>query len=212
MRRVIAATVILTPMMILVIVVMLVQCGCESQGLQTVGFLSDYSHLSSVSETTLRYTNPKIKLGNYSKFIIDPVVVHFHSKAKGADISSKELAELRQYMYATIHNAVLDHYNVVRRAGPGVARIRVALTDIKKSSPAMNILPATKIAGIGLGGASMEAELIDSQTGEQIIAVIDSQEGKRLSLEGLSKWGDAKSVMDNWAQRFKERLDEAPGH
>lgn len=194
--------------MILVLAVMAVQSGC-GQKHQTTGFLSDYSRLRSVSGTTLRYVSPKSKISGYSKFIIDPVVVHFHSKAKGADMSSRELAELRQYMYASFHNAILDHYSVVRQPGPGVARIRIALTDLEKSSPAMNVLPPTKIVGIGLGGASMEAELLDSQTGEQIAAVVESQKGKRLSLEGLSKWGDAKAVIDGWVQRFKERLDEA---
>ena len=141
--------------------------------------------------------------------VIDPVDVHFHSKAQGTDISSKELAELRQYMYAAIHNAILDHYSIVRRPGPRVARIRIALTDVEKSSPALNVIPHTKLMGAGLGGASMEGEVVDSITGEQIAAVVQSQKGKKLSLAGLSKWGDAKAVMDGWAQSFKERLDEA---
>jgi hypothetical protein len=73
----------------------------------------------------------------------------------------------------------------------------------------MSVVPTANIIGIGLGGASMEAEVVDSLTGEQIGAVIESQKGKRLSLKGLSKWGDAKAVMNGWAKRFKERLDEA---
>lgn len=185
------------------------QFGCGAKKLETVGFLSDYSHLESVSETTLRYTNPRYDLSDYSKFILDPVVVHFHGEAKKPDISPKELAELRQYMYAAVFNAVLQNYDIVRRPGPGVARIRIALTDIEKSSPVMNVVPTTKLVGVGLGGVSMEAELVDSLTGEQIGAIIESQKGKRLSFKGLSRWGDAKAVMNGWAKRFKERLDEA---
>ena len=56
---------------------------------------------------------------------------------------------------------------------------------------------------------SMEGEVIDSQTGEQIGAVIQTQKGSRLSLAGVKKWGDAKAVMDEWAKRFRKRLDEA---
>ncbi len=196
-------------LMALSIIVLAVQSGCGPKGPQTTGFLSNYSRLEAVSDTSLRYINPRNTLGNYSKFILDPVAVHFHSKAKGTDISSSELAEIRQYMYAAVHNAILDHYNVVRQPGPGVARIRIAITDIEKSSLALNIIPATKLAGAGLGGVSMEGEVVDSLSGEQIVAVIQSQKGRRLSLEGLSKWGDAKAVIAGWAQRFKERLDEA---
>lgn len=129
------------------VLVLMAVCGCGPKGNATVGFLSDYSRLETVSDTTLRYVGPKNELGSYSKFIIDPVVVHFHDKTKGDDISSKELAELRQYMYAAVHNAILDSYDVVRKPGPGVARIRIALTDIERSSAALKIIPATKIAG-----------------------------------------------------------------
>jgi len=193
----------------LAIIVLAMQYGCGPKGPQTIGFLSNYSRLEAISDTSLRYINPINTLGNYSKFIIDPVEVYFHSKAKGTDISPKELAELRQHMYAAIHNVVLDRYNVVRKPGPGVARIRIALTDIEQSSPVLIAIPHTNLAGVGLGGASMEGEVVDSVTGEQIAAAIHSQRGSRLSLKGLSKWGDAKAIMDGWAQSFKERLDEA---
>jgi hypothetical protein len=68
------------------------------------------------------------------------------------------------------------------------------------------------MTGLGIGGASMEAEVIDSQTGEQIGAVIQSQKGKRISMSGLKKWGDAKAVMDDWVKRFRKLLDEAHGY
>ena len=57
----------------------------------------------------------------------------------------------------------------------------------------------------------MEAEAVDTGTGEQIAAVIQAQQGNRLSLDGLKKWSSAKSVMDDWAKRFRKRLDEAHG-
>ena len=57
----------------------------------------------------------------------------------------------------------------------------------------------------------MEAEMIDSQTGRQIVAVVESQIGKRLSLAGISTWGDAKAVMDDWVNRLRKHLDEAHG-
>lgn len=88
----------------------------------------------------------------------------------------------------------------------------IAVTDIESSTPALNVLPQTRLSGTGLGGASMEAELLDSQTGEQIGALVEGQKGSRVSLAGLEKWGDAKSVMDDWAERFRKRLDEAHGY
>ncbi len=193
----------------LAIVVMASQYGCGQKRLVTTGFLSDYSRLETVSDTMLQYVVPTNEFRSYRKFIIDPVDVHFHGNAKGTDAKSKEIAELRQYMHAAFQNALLDHYNVVRRPGPGVARIRIALTDLEKSSPALNVIPQTKLMGVGLGGASMEGEVLDSVTGKQLAAVVQVQKGKKLSLSGLSKWGDAKAVIDVWAKRLVEKLDEA---
>ena len=93
--------------------------------------------------------------------------------------------KIKNYMHDALVNAIKDRYEVTYRPGPGVARVRVALTDIKKANVLMNIHPASKLVGSGLGGASLEAELVDSQTGEQIAALMESQLGDRLSLDGF---------------------------
>jgi len=192
-------------------------CGCGAKRAETTGFLSDYSRLKAHSDVSYRHVPSPATLRRYSKFIVDPVDVHFHAGSKAIEQRSKgklkeeDIRDLRNYMHAALVKALSDRYQVVYRPGPGVARLRVALTDLKKSKVAQNILPQTKLLGTGLGGASMEVELLDSQTGQQIAAVVESQLGKRLSLEGVSKWGDVKSVMDDWAKRFRKLLDEAHG-
>lgn len=205
-------------LMMLAIGAVMIQCGCAAQRAKRVGFLSDYSKLKPYSDVSYRHIPSKATFRRYSKFIIDPVVVHFHSGSKAIEERSKgklteqDLTDLKNYMHDAIVKAISDRYSIVYRPGPGVARARVALTDLKKSNVLMNIHPGSKLLGTGLGGASLEAELIDSQTGEQIAALAESQLGNRLSLDGMSKWGDAKAVMDNWAKRFRKRLDEAHGY
>ena len=39
-----------------------------------------------------------------------------------------------------------------------------------------------ELTGAGLGGASMEAEAVDSQTGKRVAAVMETESGKRLSI------------------------------
>lgn len=204
-------------LMLLAIGVMVVQCGCGPQKAQRVGFLSDYSRLKPYSDVSYRHIPSKATFRRYSKFIIDPVVVHFHTGSKAIKERSKgklteqDLTDMKNYMHDAIVKAISDRYSIVYRPGPGVARVRVALTDLKKSNVLMNIHPGSKLLGTGLGGASLEAEVIDSQSGEQIAALMESQLGNRLSLDGLSEWGDAKAIMDGWAKRFRKRLDEAHG-
>ena len=187
---------------------MITQCGCESKQMEQTGFLSDYSRLEPVSDEMLRYFNPNLPLSKYKRFIIDPVEIY----ASESKLTAEEKKELTSFMESQIRSSLGSKYPTTRSPGPGVGKIRVALTDIDKSSAVMNILPATKVAGTGLGGAAMEAELVDSVTGEQIGAIMEYQKGSRLSLEGLSKYGDAKAVMKGWAKRFRKRLDEAHGY
>ena len=54
-----------------------------------------------------------------------------------------------------------------------------------------------------------EGEIVDSVTGVQVAAGIDSETGSRLSFSGLSKWGDAEAVMTDWAQKSTKRIQEA---
>jgi hypothetical protein len=188
---------------------MIVFCGCASKMADTTrtGFLSDYSKLKSHSDVSYRYVGPNI--GRYSKFIIDPVKTHFHTSSKASDIPLQKLEDMRSYMNTAVVNAISERYTIVYQPGPGIARMRIAITDLKKSKVLQNIHPASKLMGSGLGGASIEMELIDSQTGAQLGAVMESQLGSRLSLDGVSSWGDAKAVMDDWAKRIRARLDEA---
>jgi hypothetical protein len=205
-------------LMVLAIGIMAVQCGCSAERAGRVGFLSDYSKLKSYSDLSYRYIPSEVVLRRYSKFIIDPVVVHFHTGSKAIEerskgkITEQDLTDMKNYMHDAIVKAISDQYSVVYRPGRGVARVKVALTDLKKSNVLLNIHPGSKLLGAGLGGASLEAELVDSQTSEQIAAIMESQLGSRLSLEGYSEWGDAKAIMDGWAKRFRKRLDEAHGY
>ena len=187
------------------------QFGCDSN-LTTTGFLSDYSHLQSESNPALWYVE-KGDLTAYHSFIVDPVKVRFHNRAKAIEEQTKgkltqlEINQLTYYMHAKIVEAIQNSgNNVVHQPATGVARIRVAITDIEKSTIA-SLFPQARLAGIGLGGASMEAEIIDSITDRQVAVIIKKQKGSRIPFINLRQWDAAKQVIDDWAKRFQKNLD-----
>ncbi len=188
--------------------------GCATQQAAESGFLGDYSQLKPdpAFDGARRYQNPAKPLKQYRKFMLDPVVVHFAPNAEGTAISPGELKELADYFHDRAVEELSKRYQVVHKPGPGVLRLRVAITGIEETTPIMNIHPAMKISGIGLGGASMEAEAIDSRSGERVGAVVDSRQGSRASIgAGLQTFGHAKEVMDFWVERFIKNLDKAHG-
>ena len=194
-------------LIVLAVSIMLIQCGCGSEGTARTGFLSDYSRLQAESSTSLRYVDTRA-LSQYSKFIVDPVRVHFHSGSKSqGKLTQKQITDLTSYMHAKIIAAIVDSgNNVVYKPAAGVARVRVALTDIQKTN-AVNILPQASLLGVGIGGAAMEGEVIDSMTGRQIGAVVESQKGSRIPFSNLGEWTTSKKIMDDWANRFQQRLE-----
>ncbi len=195
-------------LMLLAIGIMVIQCGCGSKEMARTGFLSDYSPLQKESDSSLHYVNEGA-LTRYSSFIVDPVKVRLYDGAKSkGKLTQQQITDLTTYMYTRIVEAVQGAgKKVAYQPAARVARIRVALTDIEKTN-AINILPQASLLGAGIGGASMEAEVIDSVTGEQIGAVVESKQGSRIPFSNLGDWTAAKKVMDSWADRFQKRLAE----
>jgi hypothetical protein len=192
-----------------VVVGLAVMLGGCAQKAQETGFLSSYANLEPVSDNLMRYIGPNV--GQYSKFIIDPITVKFYDKETAEKVKPEDVKHLEEFLYAEILKDKPDRYQIVSEPGPGVARIRIAITNLKKSEPALNVLPQTKLTGIGLGQASVEMEGVDSVTGQQLAAAITSETGSRFSFSGLSAWGDVEAVMKDWAKRIWKRIDEAHG-
>ncbi len=179
---------------------LVVLAGCESSTpiaeFPDTDFLSDYSGLKRISPNSRRYMNPKYNLGNYLSFIIKPVEIRFKEKTKTQIGNWDELEKLKSYMRRTLIDTLEPRYNAVgTRIRPGTAIVRIALTNVEISKP------------FKMGSVSMEMELLDSVTGQQIAALIESRK-KEVPFQGLDPWSGAKAVMDDWAQRFYKRLEE----
>ena len=197
------------------IVVVGAVAGCASQKVGHSGFLQNYAQLKPDPKVdgALRYLNPTKNLKQYDRFIIDPIAVYFAPGAKGAGIDPAKLKDLTDYFRSEIVKELTKNYRVVSAPGKGVMLLRIAITDVEESEPLLNIHPAMKLTGAGLGGASMEAEGVDSITGERIGAIVETRSGNRMSLApGLSRLGHAKQVIRYWIERFLKNLNKAHGY
>lgn len=193
----------------LVLAALILLNGCGSKEMAQTGFLSDYSKLQKESDSSMRYVKEKAVAG-YTGFIVDPVQVRYYSGAKSeGKLTDEQIGDLTNYTHSKIVEAIQNAgKKVVHQPAKGVARIRVALTDIERTG-AINMLPQASLLGAGIGGASMEAEVVDSMTREQIGAVIESGKGGRIPFTNLGDWTAAKNVIDGWTERFQKRLEEA---
>jgi len=188
--------------------------GCAGHKAAKTGFLKDYSKMTAHPDVDgrFRYINPNIDASKYSKFIVDPVAINLSKEGKEEVTDPEDLQGLAKHFHQKITEELQKGYQVVQSSGAGVARVRTSISEVDKTHPALNIHPASKLTGAGLGGAGAEMELVDSVSGQTIAAAIDNQKGSRLSIgAGLTWFGNAEEVMENWAEDLKKWVDEVHG-
>ncbi len=187
------------------------------------GFLGDCSDLQPHPDKKLMlvYRKHAGVLAAYDKFLVDPVLIYFHDEAKGVGVDPQELAELAGFLREAVVGALTEggKYQVVEEPGPGVVRLRGAITDVVPVDPAKNIgaSVAGMATGVGLllprvdlGKTSIEAEFLDSETSERLVAVVAEKKGKRFGgkIKGAKTWGDVKAAFKQWSKDLRKRLDQ----
>ena len=187
-------------------------CACASPPVSEIdqsGFLSDYSKLEKIDDNMLRFVDESA--GDYSSFIVEPIVITFRQAPDEQVFTDEELSEITEYYDEAVIEALSkdEGYPIVEYPGPGVARLRIGITNVEETIGLLNLSIYTKITGLGLGGASFDGELVDSITGKQLAAVVRWGTGSRILKAGITHMGDAKIAIDRWAKDLRAQIDEA---
>ena len=191
----------------------LIVSGCGGMKGGYSGFLGDYSGLrpSERVDGAMVYRSPVKTVADYDSFVIEPIQVHFAPGADEAAIDPAKLLELCvMFQRQLISELKAGGYKVVEEPRSDSLILRMAITDLKKNIPALNIHWATKLSGAGLGGAAIEGEGVDGTTGERVFALVHARQGSRMALstKAFKAWGSAEEAIDFWAKKIVERLKE----
>jgi hypothetical protein len=182
--------------------------GCGPKVPQETGFLSTYDNLRTVDNTRMRYVSEDLK--NYSSYIVDPIELRVQEDPPV--LTAKDRAEVAVYFRQAFVKVLTERgIPVVEEPGVDVARVRLALTDVQSTTWWLNLHPASKLSGAGTGGATMEGEIIDSVTGNQLAAVVQAGKATQFKLDSFSTLNDVKETIDEWAKTAGERLDDLRG-
>ena len=180
--------------------------GCASTAPAMTGFLSDYSNLKKDSDGALRYVNPVLR--EYDTFIVAPV--QLRTQRASSVLDSDERAEVARYMRDSLRAALKrSGVQLTENAGAGVGLVRIALTDVQTSKWYVNMDAGPRLTRAGSGGASMEGEVVDSVTGRQLGAVVQSAKGNQFGrLNPFNKLADIEDVLDRWSEAAARRVKE----
>lgn len=192
-------------------------------GKEYSGFLSDYSNLHpnpnlGANALTFARTDAQNNIHRYIAIIVDPVQVYLTSDANDANFPDKGRGVAARYFHKALVGAVSTAFPVVNDRGPLVLRLRSALIGVdvgKANENAGNSGGDDLERHINIGKVGVEMELVDSETGRQIAAVVDRENlgaGAEIGAVHFSrdeKWAAARQAFDGWARRVREFLDSA---
>ena len=190
---------------------------------KTSGFLGDYSQLrpGGDGEPALIYRQATAGPG-YGKVLIDPVVTYAGPGSRLHKLSAQDRQALLDYFHAALREQLGQDFALAEAAGPGTLRLRVALTDARGSKILMDTLSTVVPVGLAIsalqrvalgqtatsGRATIEAEVLDSQTGERLAALVDGRAGRKVTgrFDKWKKWQDVRDACDYWSGRLRAEL------
>jgi hypothetical protein len=202
--------------------------GCAStyqaRSVEESGFLGDYSMLKegTWSQALLVYINPNANelCKNYTKVLLEPVSIWVKAESSLEDVSEEDRQMLTDYLYNSLKEALSKDYIIADRAGPGVLRVRAALTEAEGSWVVLDTI--TSIVPIALGlstlkqlafgtasfvaDASIELELEDSMSEMRLAARVDRRGGGKGWSKKFNKWGKVEKAFDHWAEKLQKGL------
>lgn len=190
---------------------------------QESGFLGSYADLKpgKKGEAKLLYIDPDADWSRYRAIHLDSVTLWPGKDGSLASLSHEDQQMLANLLYKTTYEALAHDFQMVDQPGPGVLRIRAALTEAKSTNVPLNavatVVPQIRLLGtaVGLaantaatvGKARVEVEVQDSLSGRRLAAAVDERVGQR-SLRAFGKWSQVEAAFDHWAQRLDQRLVE----
>ena len=192
------------------------------------GFFGDpgiYDRLKPGPEggAKLRWLKEGLDPRKYDKYMVDSVIFYLADSSEYKGVDPQEMKELADQFNKELLAAFQGKYPIVAEPGPDVARIRIAITNIKPSKPGVSAVTSIIPIGLGVslikkgakggwsgsGETGIEMMALDSMSNDIIALAVDQQ--KAAFESRFSKWGSANEAFKFWAERIVAFLDNSKG-
>lgn len=165
-----------------------------------------------------------VDIKKYTKVLIAPIEIWIDPDSEYKGLDADELKALSDTLRKAITDELEPAYPVVTKPGPDVIAFRLALTNVRVAQKKRGLLGYTPIGfvvttGMNLAGmrislrdATLEAEALDSQSGERLSVLIDRQV---TDVDPTDKsdpsWEEVEKTLRFYAKRFRSRMDAEHG-
>jgi len=166
---------------------------------QNSGFLRDYARLEETLEaggaTVRGWVSPQFTPENYNAVLLDPLV--FYPEPRPSEkVSAEVLQQILDYANSQLRQALGKRFTMADQAGPGVARLRIAITSVaakKEGLKPYQLVPLAFVVTMASRAAEgtpqkaaivVESEATDSTTGKLLGERVRTGTGERLAKIG----------------------------
>jgi hypothetical protein len=171
--------------------------GCTRKNVNYSEFMGVYDRQGATAEFV--YVASGVDLSPYDKVMLDYLVLFMDKDAAYQGIQADALNEAAMAFHQQVMDRISPEFSLVDRPGPGVLRIRSALTNVSFSRPESNLITTVfpekqavsvrKIPenpNLDLEKAFMEFEFLDSLTQERLALAVDPC--PRVKTAGRLRW------------------------
>ncbi len=202
-------------LLVLIAMLLLSACAPTATMVKDDSVITDVSglELDESEAPALVYRRPGApELGEFDRFIIDPVQVFYDDPAM-EEISPEQVGRMQQYLLDAMVTELRDAgYEVGTRSESGTLRISFTLSGLKAPSAGANVTAAVVPIAARVGEVTVEAVFRDGLTNRLEAVVVSGARGSRwLNPTPWSTWADVEKFFDDWAKGFREAVDEAHG-
>jgi hypothetical protein len=191
---------------------------------RNVGFLSEPGRLKAVSADggLLCWRQPGVDWKRYDKAMIERIQVYIKPTADQRPIDPSDLKTLLDYFHAALVRDLSPEVKIVDTAGPGVLRVRLALTALVPTNTVKSLagtaVPYGFVAEMGSGASTgrpvgstpymgqtgLEAQFRDGATGAVVGECADTEIGLKYAADLNSGASTAAQAwLDGYASSFQ---------
>ena len=170
-----------------------------------------------------RYVNPKADVKQYTKVMIDPVLVYGYAGLDKDELENHQKLANNAFVYVT--QELEKDFQIVKASESGTLRIKMAIVDADSAKPVRNTFSTLIPVGMGLsivkyaatgkqvgvGEITMQMKITDASTGELLGAALDRRVGGKELSKLWSSWNNADDALKYWAKRLSFTLCEMRG-
>ena len=185
------------------------------------GFLKDYSQLQSEKDALGAerriWVSPKFTQVNYQQALVEPISF-YPAPESSKQVSMGVLNDIRTYSDGELRKAFAAVVPLAAAPGPGVLRLRMALTAVAVEGFKLKPYQLVPVALVFTGAKEasgkskrdvklfVEAEISDSVTGEPLARFVREAQGVQVKSGGKLTLADAKPQIDQWAKAVEQFL------